>query len=343
MGRKKMFPNMESGLIVLVLAITCAVVAHSQNSALQLSVSTVPESQRTNVATAPPVFVGLSLTPYASDSVTPVPEGGRVENNVYRNSYFDLAYSLPNDWAESYKGPPPSQTGYYVLSQLKAVAGSSGKGTMSISAADMFFLRQPANNMMSMLRRIQSSLPDVMTVEKAPVEVSLNQRPFVRLDYSGVGIHWSLLATNVRCHALEFTLVSRDPEVRDKLVDSLNSIKLLPDSDEHFPACLSGYASSENIVHKVDPAMIGPRFTTVPVRIIVDKQGSVKHIHVINAFAEQAKSISDALSQWTFKPYIKNGQAVEIETGMLFEFKPDGVKMLTSSEESGAASAKNTN
>jgi hypothetical protein len=262
---------------------------------------------------------------------------------VYRNSYFDLAYPLPSDWAESYKGPPPSQTGYYVLSQLKASAASSGKGTMSISATDMFFLRQPADDSMTMLRRMQSSLPDVMTVEKAPTEITINQHAFVRFDYSGVGIHWSVLATNVRCHALEFVLVSRDPQVRDKLISSLNSIKLHVEPAEHYPVCLGGYANSENVLHRVDPAMIGPKFTSVPVRIIVDKQGKVRHIHVISAFSEQAKSISDALSQWTFKPYVKNGQAAEVETGLMFEFKPDGVKLSADSTGSGAASAKRTN
>jgi outer membrane biosynthesis protein TonB len=75
--------------------------------------------------------------------------------------------------------------------------------------------------------------------------------------------------------------------------------------------------------------MAGPRFTSVPVRIIVDREGHVKHVHVINGFPEQAKSISEALSQWTFKPYVKNGRALEVETGLLFDFKPDGVKART--------------
>src|SRR5580698_2858646 len=41
----------------------------------------------------------------ASDSTTPVPEGGSVTGNVFRNQYFGLNYPLPKDWTESYKGP----------------------------------------------------------------------------------------------------------------------------------------------------------------------------------------------------------------------------------------------
>jgi hypothetical protein len=49
-------------------------------------------------------------------------------------------------------------------------------------------------------------------------------------------------------------------------------------------------------------------------RIIIDKQGRVKYIHVISAFAEQSAALTEALLQWRFKPYLKNGRSVEIET-----------------------------
>ena len=44
----------------------------------------------------------------ASDSVTPVPDGGNVVNHVFRDEYFGMTYALPPDWTEKYKGPPPS-------------------------------------------------------------------------------------------------------------------------------------------------------------------------------------------------------------------------------------------
>jgi protein TonB len=56
----------------------------------------------------------------------------------------------------------------------------------------------------------------------------------------------------------------------------------------------------------------------VPVRITIDKEGKVKHIHFLSAFPDQAKAISDALLQWRFKRYLQNGQPVEVETGIMF-------------------------
>jgi len=39
----------------------------------------------------------------ASDSATPLPEGGSVLNNVFSDEYFGMTYPLPADWAEKYK------------------------------------------------------------------------------------------------------------------------------------------------------------------------------------------------------------------------------------------------
>jgi len=42
----------------------------------------------------------------ASDSLTPIPEGGRVANHVYSNPYFGISFALSPDWTEKYSGPP---------------------------------------------------------------------------------------------------------------------------------------------------------------------------------------------------------------------------------------------
>jgi hypothetical protein len=51
----------------------------------------------------------------------------------------------------------------------------------------------------------------------------------------------------------------------------------------------------------------------------------VKDVHVIRATAEQRRGIEAALAQWRFKPRQVDGRASEIETGLLIEFRPDGV------------------
>ena len=48
----------------------------------------------------------------------PDPESGSVAGGTYTNPYFGLSYRLPVGWTEGLKGPPPSNSGYYVLASF---------------------------------------------------------------------------------------------------------------------------------------------------------------------------------------------------------------------------------
>jgi len=76
------------------------------------------------------------------------------------------------------------------------------------------------------------------------------------------------------------------------------------------------------VLERVDPVLTERRFNAIPVRIIIDKAGNVRHIHFLSAFPEQQKAISDALKQWKFRPYERNGQRFEVETGIMFGRAP---------------------
>jgi hypothetical protein len=44
----------------------------------------------------------------ATDTVTPLPEGGKVSTETYDNPYFGLTLPVPKGWIQKYEGPPPS-------------------------------------------------------------------------------------------------------------------------------------------------------------------------------------------------------------------------------------------
>jgi hypothetical protein len=163
---------------------------------------------------------------------------------------------------------------------------------------------------------------DGMTIDREPTEVKAADRLLYRMDYSGVGLYRATFTTEIRCHAVSFNLTSRDPELLAKLaagVDKLSSARNAG-SGSAVPHCIENYAVPENLLRRVEPVAVGPKFVTIPVRIIVDTEGAVKQVHVIRATDEQRRSIEDALRQWKFKPYRLNGRAVEIETGLVFRF-----------------------
>jgi hypothetical protein len=265
----------------------------------------------------------------ASDSVTPVPEGGSITNNVFSDSYFGISYALPADWGEKYKGPPPSDTGRYVLTQLTPTAAFKGtaRGTILITAEDMFFTSAPASNALQVIDYSKDHLQADYKVEMPPTSTKIADRPFTFFAYwSPVAeLHWYVAATEIRCHAVEFVLTSRDTKLLESLLLDMNKMKLPAEANptggtggSEFPVCIKNYAREENILTRVDPIFAEHKFNSVPVRIIIDKEGRVKHIHFLSAFPDQAKAITDALGQWKFKPYLRNGKPAEVETGIMF-------------------------
>ena len=163
-------------------------------------------------------------------------------------------------------------------------------------------------------------------VERPPAEITLGGRPLRFFAYwsPAAELHWYVFATQIRCHAVEIVLSSGDTKVIQHLMEDLNAMKFPPEDTRAdgnaVPVCVKDYADGENVLSRVEPVFTERRFNTVPVRIIIAKDGKVKHIHFVSAFPDQAKAITDALNQWSFKPYLKNGHPVEVETGILFGY-----------------------
>jgi hypothetical protein len=265
----------------------------------------------------------------ASDSVTPVPEGAQVANGVFSDPYFGATYALPRDWIERYKGPPPSDSGRYVLAQLIPADSvkEGSQGTILITAQDLFFTPPPATNARELVEYMKDNLQSDYTVEVLPKETDISGRPFTVFAYwSPVAqLHWYVLATEIRCHVFEIVLTGRDTKLLNRLMLDLNKMELpgaatpmAKSGAGDVPVCINGYAREENIITRINPILTEHKYNPVPVRIVIDREGLVKHIHFLSAFPDQAKAITDALNQWKFKPYRRDGQPMEVETGILF-------------------------
>jgi hypothetical protein len=269
----------------------------------------------------------------ASDSVTPVPEGGNVSNNVFSDPYFRITYPLPANWTQKYTGPPPSDTGFYVLAQLRPMDAFKDKinGHMEIFAQDMFFSPIPAKNALQMINNAQSHLLEGYQVEMKPTETKIGGQSATFFAYWSPAalLHWYVLATEIRCHTVRIQMTSQDTKVLDSLVQDLNKMKLPSEASPtggqgggDVPVCIKDYANSDNVIERVDPVFPVRRFNTIPVRIIIDKDGKVKHIHILRAFPDQEKEIYSSLKQWKFRPYERNGERMEVETGIIFGARP---------------------
>jgi len=271
------------------------------------------------MAAALPVAILSSRDANAVQSANP--EDVRVAEGAFVSDYFDLSYRTPDGWIEGLPGPNPSQSGYYVLGTW--VPKGEFNGTILIVAQDMFFapdVSDGVKNVVGEVRRVMSSV-EGMTIDREPEPVNVGGNPGYRLDFSGVGLVRSVVAIEIRCHVVMFNLTSRDPELLTNLVKSLDGLGAARTKRESVPECLKDYASV-NAVRRVEPDRIGGTPESIPVRIIVATDGSVRHVHVVRASAAQRRNIEEAVRQWKFKPYVKQGRPVEVETGMMFNLKP---------------------
>lgn len=253
----------------------------------------------------------------ASDSTTPLPEGGRVTNNIFVNQYFGMTYALPPGWTEKYEGPPPSDSGHYVLAQIDGVKGSTG--SVLITAQDMFFTPLPVTNIADFIRYSEAHLQAAdYEVDISPMQMKIANHSFGLFEYwsPAVGLHWYVLATEIRCHVVQFVLASRDVKLLKSLIRDMDKIKL--ENEYATPVCVKDYARDENVITRVNPIVAEQKNNPIPIRIIIGKDGKIKHIHFLSVFPGQAKAITDAMKQWKFKRYLRDGQPAEVETGIMF-------------------------
>jgi len=255
----------------------------------------------------------------AAGTVNSLPEDGTISDGRYDNDYFGFEYALGSDWTQRYEGPPPSESGYYVLAQIEPrnAALDLGVGHLLIAAQDLFFELTSVHGASDLIHSYRQHLGADYRVERAPAKVRIGNRDFVRFDYVSVaaGLHWHVLATEIRCHVVQFIFTGSSQKSVERLAANMKS-PVQPAGD--VPTCLKDFATPDTVVEREDPVFSEARFNPIPVRIVIDKEGRVKHIHFLSAFPEQAKSVEEALSQWRFKPYLLRGQPVEVETGLLF-------------------------
>jgi len=255
----------------------------------------------------------------------PNPEDGKVANGSYKSDYFGLSYRLQPGWTVAETGPDPSQTAYYVLTTV--VPDGAPNAAILIAAQDMFFAGDEAGNVADQARDLQQTLSTTagMTIDREAAEIKIADRPFYRVAYSGVGLYRATITTEIRCHVVSFNLTARDPDLLNGLIQTLDRDLALAPVGAAAAAlpCAKDYAMGDNVLHRIMPQPVGPRFVPIPARIIVNADGSVRHVHVIRATGEQRRSIADALYRWKLKPYQVEGRASPVETGLVFRFKGD--------------------
>ena len=264
---------------------------------------------------------------------SPDPESGSVVDGAYRNLYFGLTLPLPADWSEDIAGPPPSPVGSYVLDALDGM--KADQATMLIVAQDLFFGAKTFANVAELAADLRDSIAGtpIMTIDRALAHTTIAGHDFLRFDYHAGNLYRVWLATELRCHVVSFNITATDQAKVQSLARGLDAISLpakpavqtvSADGVQPDPVCIKNYVTEQTLLRRIEPAPVEPRGVNLPVRIIIGTDGRVRHIHAISARPAQRQSIEQALMQWEFTPYVGAGHPTEVETGVLFKFKPSG-------------------
>ena len=80
-----------------------------------------------------------------------------------------------------------------------------------------------------------------------------------------------------------------------------------------------------NLVHRVDPAYPPIARTArvqgqVVLSAVIGKDGAIENLHVISGHPMLAGAAVDAVRQWRYRPYVLNGEAIEVETQITVNF-----------------------
>jgi hypothetical protein len=271
------------------------------------------------------VCCGITSFPHRDTTTTLAnPEDTWISAEVFRSAYFGMTLPLPGGWKLGATGHPPSQSGEYVLATL--VSEGENTGTILITAQDIFFAEVRYRDTAAMIADFRRGVAELsgMKIDHEPSQERIGGRAMFRMDFNGVGLFRSMLAVDLRCHLIRFTVTAPEPEMLANLARALDNLSFDTNSDSSsaIPLCMKGYAMVDRTLRQVEPVMVGGAYERIPVRIIIGTDGGVKWVHAIHATADQRRSVEDAVRQWKFRPYVMNGRAREVETDLLFRVAP---------------------
>lgn len=84
-----------------------------------------------------------------------------------------------------------------------------------------------------------------------------------------------------------------------------------------------------NIVHRVQPdypvlARQARIQGAVVLKAVISRNGTIENLQVLSGHPMLVRAAVDAVRQWRYRPYLLNGEAVEVETQITVNFVLSG-------------------
>ncbi len=92
---------------------------------------------------------------------------------------------------------------------------------------------------------------------------------------------------------------------------------------------VSGGVTEGMLVHRVQPnypplARQARIYGSVVLQAVISKTGTIENLHLVSGHPMLTQAAMDAVKQWRYRPYILNGEPVEVETQVTVNFTLTG-------------------
>ncbi len=284
---------------------------------------------------------------------TPGPEHGIIVSNTYANEFLGFWFLIPDGWqvnresvgAEREGEAKRITSGGLELLVIDRGDRKHGGSRIVISAMDAtgYSSGTPAFASNFVRAPIDATGGEVLR-EAFPVDFAGQHffRADYRQDFKG-GSQWgAFVCTKFNGYFIGWTFVTYSAEELEGLVNSLQRLSFR-DQPVPIAGIISSHPSlgaarpqrirvstrvSENLlIKRVEPQYPGDATRIqgqVVLKALIDKNGDVENLTVVTGHPMLIPAAIEAVKQWKYRPYLLNGQTVEMETQITVTFPGSG-------------------
>lgn len=291
----------------------------------------------------------------AKTAAPPKPASGSFDQNTYTNEFFGFSYPLTEEWTESSvaRDNANAPNGTYFLFMGDRHIGRRFMNRVVITADDASHYTMSLQEYVSKFAHAQVRHGNELLRDAYSVDLSGSH--FYRADYkesfAGGALHKSFVCTEHNGFLLGWTFVAESEQELNDLVNTLQHISLwrhdthqtekpantvlqtppppLPSTKRPTRIRVSARVAEGILAQTVKPiypdeAKKNHVQGMVVLKALLSQSGDVKDLTLISGDPLLAPAAIEAVKQWKYRPYLLNGQPIEVETQILVKFQLSG-------------------
>ena len=283
-------------------------------------------------------------------SATLNPDSGGFEKHTYTNRYFGFTYKLNDEWFVNQDlmaqdaQRPNKMAGRFLLVILDRHTGTPLRERVMIIADDESLYHPPLNGakdyvtrlLDAQVRRGNERVGEVFSVEHAG-------KPFYCAEFNekfpGGALHKAFLATERGGFLLSWVFASSSSDSLALILKSLDQISFAPvvpgeqkpvsaDTPSVPPRririsqmVLEGIILEKRMPPYPEAARKNKVEGLVRLHVLISRTGELKTAEVVEGDPLLGQAALDGVRYWKFKPYLLNGEPVEVDSQITVDFR----------------------